>query len=284
MSRLLFFFFLPCWLGAQGPLDGYLKGKGRLDIAPSFSFNSARKFLGAGGSAYDEVYHGQMLSLFAEYGLTRHIDLVGNAAAVFTPTQSGLQDGGLFVKYRPVYESLGKAGKIGCLLGTGASFPLRNYSPTATGALGQKAISMPFKIIVQWETPLGLFFNLTGGYHLRLDKLSEADIETIRANIPDYQAINPKNFTTWLAKAGFPAAHFYIDGWVEYQHTTGGNNYVPHVPDLAQAFGVSYTQVGGTVYYSDQGKNGFYLSGGYMLKGRNVGKIQRLTVGLVLKL
>lgn len=269
---------------AQGPLDGYMKGKGVLDLAPSISFNSAQKFEGAGGQTYDEAYKGQMFSLFAEYGVNEKFDLVATAAAVFTPIQSGLQDGGLFAKYRPVHASLGKAGKLGVIFGTGASFPIGNYEPTATGALGQNAVTVPARLILQWESPLGLFLNLTGGYHFRLDDLKETDIALIRKNRPEYQALEPPNFTTFLVKIGFPAKHFYLDGWAEWQHTSGGADYIQNVPDLPQAYGVSYTQVGGTAYYTDNGRNGFYLSCGYILGGRNTSRIQRITIGAVFKI
>lgn len=284
MTRTVLFLFLPFLATAQGPLDGYLKGKGVLDLAPSFSFNSAKKFDGANRQTFDEAYNGQMLSLFAEYGLTEKFDLVATAAAVFTPIQSGLQDGGLFVKYRPFYKKIGAAGKLGILAGMGASFPLSDYEPTATGALGQKAVTVPAKLIVQWETPIGLFLNLTGGYHFRLDHLREKDIATIRQQRPDYEPNEPQNFSTFLLKIGFPARHFYLDGWAEWQHTSGSSDYVQNVPDLPQAYGVSYTQIGGTAYYSDSGKNGFYLSFGQILGGRNTSRIRRVTLGMVFKI
>lgn len=283
MPKFVIALLLPTAVFAQGPLDGYLKGKGNLDLAPSFSFNNAKKFEGTSGQIYDEPYNGQALSLFAEYGLSKSIDLVGTATAVFTPTQSGLQDGGLFVKYRPFYKEINKLGKIGILFGTGATFPMSDYEPTATGALGQKAITVPLKIIAQWETSAGVFLNFTGGYHLRLDQLAESDIAKIRVERPDYEPIQPQNFSTYLLKIGFPAKHYYLDAWAEWQYTAAGNDYAPEVPDLAQAFGVSYTQVGGTAYYSDNGKTGFYISSGFILKGRNTSRINRVTLGMVIK-
>lgn len=279
----LIFALAPVLLSAQGPLDGYLKGKGVLDLAPSFSINSARNFAGAGGQNFDVRYKGSLLSLFAEYGLTKRLDLVATAAYVFTSSQSGLQDGGCYVKYRPVYLDWGNAGKLGAILGTGLSFPLANYEPTASGALGQKAVALPVRLILQWETPIGLFFNLTGGYNWRLDQLREQDIAAVRKERPDYQPSAPADFSTLLFKIGFPAARYYLDAWVERQHTIGGNDYVPELPDLPQAYGVSYTQVGGTVFYSESGKNGVFLSGGYILGGRNTSRMLRVTAGLVFK-
>lgn len=284
MRNLLFFLLLTYTAAAQGPLDGYLKGKGNLDLASSYSFNTAQKFEGNGGQVYDEPYKGQMLSLFAEYGLSEKLDLVATVAAVFTPIQSGLQDGGLFVKYRPLFVPLGNAGKLGVLLGAGLSFPLGNYEPITTGALGQKAIIAPAKLILQWESPIGLFLNLSGGYHFRLDALKEKDIARIRAQRPDYEPLEPQDFRTFLCKIGFPAKHFYLDGWVEWQRTSGGANYVQGVPELPQAYGVSYTQIGGTAYYSDNGRTGFYFSGGHILEGRNTSRVKRITFGMVLKI
>ncbi|MBL7774563.1 MAG: hypothetical protein JNK89_01085, partial [Saprospiraceae bacterium] len=70
---------------------------------------------------------------------------------------------------------------------------------------------------------------------------------------------------------------------LERQHTVGGKDYVPDLPDLPQAYGVSYTQVGGTAYFSETGKNGFFVSGGYILGGRNTSRMLRLSIGLVIK-
>lgn len=268
---------------AQGPLDGYLKGKGVLDLAPSISRNRASEFVGAGGAHYDAPFQGTMLSLFAEYGLTKKIDLVGTAAYMFTETQNGLQDGGLWVKYRPFYLENAKNGRLGVLFGSGLMFPISDYAPTATGALGQKAVTMPLRAIAQWETPIGLFINLSGGYNWRFDRLQDADIATVRRVRPDYQPTTPRPFSTFLFKVGFPAKHFYADAWWEWQHTHGGVDYQPNVPDLPQAYGVSYTQIGGTLYYSDSGKNGVFLSSGYILGGRNTSRILRLTLGAVFK-
>lgn len=280
---LLLLSLLPHALFAQGPLDGYLKGKGVLDVVPALSFNSARQFLGAEGQRYDEGFRGNTLALFAEYGLTERLDAVATAAYVFTETQSGLQDGSLHLKYRPMYRPVGNAGHLGLLVGAGASFPLVRYDIVAAGALGQRALTLPARLIVQWDTPLGLFFNLTGGYHWRLDRLAEADIEAIRRVRPGFQSVEPSDFYTALFRVGFPAARYYLDAWAEYQHTPGGADYTPGVPDLPQAYGVSFTQVGGTAYYSEGGRLGFILSGAYVLGGRNTAQMLRLTAGMVFR-
>ena len=277
----LLFLLLPLSGAAQGPLDGYMKGKGHLDLAPSFSFNSAQDFAGANGQRYANTYRGNMLGLFATYGLTERFDLVGTVAYVFTKQRSGWQDGGFFVKYRPYYAEIGAAGKLGLLFGTGVSFPIGDYQPTATGALGQRAVAVPARLIVQWETPVGFFVNVTGGYQWRLDELRAEDVAAVRRVRADYQPVKPPPFSTALLKIGFPSRHYYLDAWLEWQHTAGGADYVPGVVDLPQAYGVSYTQVGGTAYYSEDTRVGVYLSTAYILGGRNTSRLFRLTVGLV---
>lgn len=271
---------------AQGALDGYMKGKGHLDIAPSFSFMRARDFAGTGGEKYDIPYNGNLLSVFAAYGITDRLDVVVSIPYIFTSTQRGLQDGGFYAKYRLVNARLGEKSKLSLIAGTGVSLPLSSYEPVAAGALGQRAIVIPGRLIVQWDTPWGPFVNLTGGYNWRLDDYKEADLARVKAARPDYDPPTPPDYTSLLVKAGLPAAHFYVDGWVEYQYTPSarGADFVPGAADLAQAYGVTYTQVGGTIYYSENGKRGVFISGGKILAGRNVSRILRFTGGIVVKL
>lgn len=223
--KIFLFFFIVLkghYLFAQGPLDGYLKGKGILDLAPSISILRASKFLGPDASVYNESFQGTMINLFAEYGVNKNLDLVATGAYVFTSTQNGLQDGGIFAKYRPFYKDNIGPGRLGILLGGGIGFPLANYEPLATGAIGQKAIAVPIRAIMQWESHFGLFFNLSGGYSWRLDQLKDADVTNIRALRPNYQTIKPRPYSTVLFKMGFPAKHFYTDAWLEWQKTSGG--------------------------------------------------------------
>ncbi len=272
------------WLAAQGPLDGYMKGKGVLDLAPSFSWMNANDFAGANDQIYDTGYRGQLLSVFAEYGVTDNFDVVATIPFVFTADQQGLQDGGLYVKYRPVYAKLGDAGHLGVLAAMGASFPLSDYEPTNAGALGQRAVAVPARLIAQWDSPFGVFFNLTGGYNWRLDQLKDADIAIVRQRRPDYQPIDPPGYLTLLTRVGLPLKKAYFDAWAEWQRTSGGADYVPDVPDLPQAYGVSYTQVGGTAYFANGTRGGVVLSGAYIVGGRNVSRIARITIGIVVKM
>lgn len=272
----------PVWLFAQGPFDGFLKGKGVLDLAPSFSSNTANTYYSEQGTQ-NLSYKGNLISLFAEYGLTTHLDLIANASYVFTPTQNGLQDGGLFAKYRFAHINFASSNRLQILAGSGLFFPLSDYKPTVNGALGNKAIALPLRLLLHLETRPGLFITLAGGYNWRFDKVSAEDIAAITTLRPGYQAISPAPYANYLIKIGFPAKHYYLDAWLEWQHTSGGADYEPGVPELPQLFGVSYRQVGGTAYYSENVKTGFYLSSAYIFGGRNVSQVFRLTLGMVRK-
>jgi hypothetical protein len=140
------------------------------------------------------------------------------------------------------------------------------------------------RLVMQLNTKMGPFFNLTAGYNVRFDDLQEVDIQRIKFTRPNYLPMQPRNYATYLFKMGIPAKRYYLDAWVEYQATEGGANFVQNVMDLPQAYGVTYTQIGGTAYYSEKGKAGVYLSTGYILSGRNTSKVLRLTGGVVVKL
>jgi hypothetical protein len=271
---------------AQGALDGYMKGRGNFDLAPSFSIMRAPTFIGAAQQEYDAPFSGEMLSLFATYGVTDRFDLVATVPYLFTESQNGLQDGGFYAKYQVVKIENKQLGQLRLIAGTGVSLPLSDYEPTAAGAIGQKATVVPARLIAQWDTRWGPFLNLTGGYNWRLDDYADEDLADVRLIRPNYNPAPPPNYATFLLKAGLPAAHYYLDAWVEYQHTApdAGSDYSPGVADLPQAYGVSYWQVGGTAYYSENGRRGIFLSGSNMLSGRNVSRLWRLSVGLVFKL
>jgi hypothetical protein len=280
------FFAIAQALHAQGPLDGYMKGRGNLDLAPSFSYMHAPDFAGANNVRYDEPYTGYMLSLFAEYGITDRFDVVATVPYIITSGQKGLQDGGFYAKYQILKTKAGQQGQIRFIGGLGASFPLSGYEPVAASALGQRAVAVPARGILQWDTKWGPFVNLTGGYNWRLDDYNSDDLERIQDLRPEYDPAPPPGYGTWMLKVGLPAKNYYLDAWYEYQFTPSnkGNDYVQGIVDLPQAYGVSYSQVGGTLYYSENGKRGVCLSAAKILDGRNVSRVFRLTGGFVVKL
>lgn len=268
---------------SQGAIDGFLKGKSQLDLAFSLSQMSAKEFIATGGYQYSAPFKAHAVSMFFEYGLSKRLDIVGTANYIFTSTENGFQDGSLYLKYRPFYKQTARMGRFGLIGAGGMGFPLAQYNVTNTGALGQRAQFVASRIGGQWETPHGLFGFVIGGYDWRLDRLVAEDIARIRKAQPDFIPVDPPNSWVVLSKIGFAAAHFYLDAWVERRETIGGDVFQPRTLQLAQSFDQDFVQIGGTVYYTDTGKNGVYLSMGTVVKGVNIAKSQRWTIGAIIK-
>ena len=138
---------------AQGPIDGYLKGEGELDVALGFSATGADRFIGGDGVEYtDFPFRGQLLSAFAAYGVTDGVDLVVSVPYVITDASSGLQDGGLFIKGRLLKVPLGNSTSdinLDVLGALGITAPLSSYEVVAAGAIGQRAKVVQPRLVAQ---------------------------------------------------------------------------------------------------------------------------------------
>ncbi len=255
-----------------------------LDLAASLSGSRADKYFGGGGQKYDFSFKGQSVGLFAEGGLTKNLDLIATLNYVSSPSESGLQDGGFFAKMRVFKTKLSEKGDFLSVLGaSGLHFPVGKYEPQAVGAIGKRAVEVPAKLLVHLETRWHFFITASAGQHIRVDKNDPADIEKARLERPNFAPAEPPNFQTFLVKIGFPAKHFYADAWFESQKTRGGTDFVPDIFDLPAANGVSFQQFGGTFYYSENGRTGFFISGAKIFSGRNISPVRRISGGVVQK-
>lgn len=275
----------------QGPIDGYLKAESELDIALGFSATGADVFVGGDGEEFrDFPFGGQVLSAFLAYGVTDEIDLVTSVPYVVTDASSGLQDGAFFVKARVLELPFGKTAdggagdqRLDILAALGASVPLSNYEIVAAGAIGQRAKVIQPRVVAQYNCP-GFFASAVLGYNYRFDELDEARLAEIQQTRPAYLPEQPKDYVTALLRAGVPTARFYVDGWVELQHTLGGRDFVPDVAELVQAYDVGYAQVGGTIYYSEGPLLGVAVSGAAFVAARNSSRLWRASATLVIKI
>lgn len=277
---------------AQGPIDGYLKGEAELDVALGFSATGADVFVGGEGEEFGEFpFRGQLLSAFVAYGVTDGVDVVASVPYVITESTSGLQDGAFFVKGRLLRVPLGKtaakdpgggAEQLDILGAIGVSVPLSDYEIVAAGAIGQRAKVVQPRLVAQYNRP-GFFASTVLGYNYRFDELDEARLAEIQQTRPAYLPEQPKDYVTALLRAGVPTSRLYVDGWVEVQRTLGGRDFVPDVEELVQPYDVDYTQVGGTVYYSEGPVFGFALSGATFLRARNSSRLWRGSATLIIK-
>ena len=272
---------------AQGPIDGYVKDAGALDLALGFSATGASTFIGGDGGTIDQGFRGQLIGLYAAYGLTDDLDLVASVPYVVTETTSGLQDGGLYAKYRVLSRPLGdpeaRAGTLDVIAAAGVQVPLSDYEVVAAGAIGQRARLLQPRLVTQWNGR-GYFVSAIAGYNYRFDGLDEAELARIRETRPDYRPEQPADQVTALLRAGVPGRRLYADAWLEVQRTLGGQDFTVGVEELVQAYEVDYEQVGGTVYYSESAHWGFAGSAATVIGGRNTSRFWRVTGTVVYKL
>ena len=268
---------------AQGPIDGYLKGRGEADVAVGVSATGASEFIGGDGTRYDLPFSGTLLSAFATVGVTDELDVIASVPFVITDLNSGLQDAALFVKGRLLRLPLGDASSaddpqhnLDVLGALGVSVPLSDYEVVAAGAIGQRAQVVQPRLVAQYNRP-GFFASTVLGYNYRFDELDGERLAEIQRTRPGYLPEQPSDYLTGLLRVGLPTRRLYVDAWLEVQRTLGGRDFVPDVEELPQPYRVDYQQIGGTAYYSEGGKWGLAASGAAFLGGRNTSRLWRLS-------
>lgn len=267
----------------QGPIDGYLKGKGNLDVAIGLSFSRANEYYGVNNQSYDIPYSVEMLSLFAQYGISDKIDAVVSLPFIFGKEEKKFQDLGLHLKYKPLEFNFDNGASWSQLVSAGFSFPASDYRPDVTGALGQRSKRIPLRFISQFKMGNGLFFNFTGAYHFRLDKVSkETELMVIEEN-PDFEISLPSDHYSLVGRIGLATSKHFVEIFAEYQKTLGGVNYEEGVVKPSQLYGVDFLKIGGTYYFGLQ-ENGIAINASYIPAfRRNIGNIVSVGVSFVIK-
>ena len=286
MQRLVFIFFLLVCFNfkplSQGPIDGFMKGEGNLDGAIGFSVQRSDLYYGLDDEIYDLNYSAELLSFFAQYGLSDKFDAVATVPFIFTQFENKFQDMGLFLKYRPVHYVFEKNHELDLLLSGGFTFPASDYRPDVTGAVGQRAQQIPLRGILQLKTKNGIFFNTTGTFNYRLDKLSDNTISLATSLNPNFILVEPANSGLLMFRMGFATKKHFVEIFSEWQKTFGGVNFQPTVYQPPQSYGVDYWKIGGTYYY-DVVTNGLAINLSYIPRGRNIGNIISVSISFILK-
>jgi hypothetical protein len=265
MRIILIFMLLisPFYSSAQGLLDGYMKGKGNLDIALSGSYESGKDF-----------YRGKELAplkreitaynVFAAYGICNSLDLVASLPYISNGGEKeGWQDASFFIRVK-LFETEIKSVKARFMLGAGYQLPVSDYVTESAFSIGQQAESKEIRGILQLEKG-SYFLMLKGGYNFRNDPNTDA--------IP------------LVAKVGIAKETFYADIFLDYLNAQGGSDYAIGKPrPVFQELGVSYLRVGGNFYKPFTKHIGGVVGAAYTLDGRNIGKTVRVSLGIVVKL
>lgn len=249
-------------VSAQGRVDGFYKGKGNLDLV-----------LGGGTEVNSGFYAGNRpislsrtinnVNVFIAYGITDKLDVNLSAPFVSTGSESALQDGAAYLKYRILEKSLDK-GTLSFSMAAGISSNLTDYQTEGLSAIGQQATVIDFRPVVHYFMNNGYFATGQFGYRTKSD--------------PTPNAIGA------AFKVGKAGSKFYYDLWYEFQVSDGGLNYLgAERPTTFKQLGTDFHRIGGTFYMPIKEKLGFFVGLSSILDGRNVGNGYGVNGGIVLK-
>jgi hypothetical protein len=277
---------------AQGLVDGFMRGEGKIDVALSYSNESySQYFVGTtlakhplSGETPDPSNPNlgkittQSIGFYAAAGIMDDLDVIVALPYItagpnkgYWATQSGLQDLSAAVKYRPLQLVAEGLGRLDLIASAGISIPVSNYINDAPIAIGHGSNNGDFRLLAHMTSELGLFATLQAGYIRR----SNVDLDK------GYEVSVPDAVDTW-AKIGYASSFIYGDIWINRQNAQGGTDLGPP-SNTFPSNGVSYTRIGANVYYPlTMLVDGLGISAGgaYTLAGRNVGKSTRFSFGL----
>jgi hypothetical protein len=255
--------FLSCFLllnglgFAQGNVDGFFKSKGDMDVAISGTYVYSRIYF-AGVSPVFYKRDQSIIGLYGVYGLSDKWNVVASLPVInFTP-----QDLSLYAKYK-LYSKKFDDGEITILPAFGVSFPVWNYNTESGQAIGQQAVTVQPKLVVQFKHAQNWFVQAQTGYNYSLNSVPSAYVAS--------------------GKVGFIYKNWYFDAWYDYQFGIGGKDWGSAGLDSFRELGVSYERVGGVVYASIGERLGAFVSISTVLSGRNTSDSNMFNGGIVLK-
>lgn len=255
---ILLILLFPVIILAQGPIDGYMKGKKETDFALTYSYEN-----------YDEYWFGSELqkrelttksaSLFIAHGLGERFNLIVAVPYMWTEEEKSLQDATLAIKFRNEKKEYSH-GSLSKITGIGFSFPIGNYDVNIENPIGEKAVSFLLRHLYQYQSNDGWFVHLQSGIEFRFVPISKLGIPAV-------------------IRAGWGGRKIYFDAWLDLFHTfnSGVNQTV------TAGEGSQFVKIGGTIYYGITPHFGAFIGGAKFLSGRNIGKANRVNIGLVLK-
>jgi hypothetical protein len=254
---LLLFVIQLSFLKAQGAFDGYMKPQGNTDLVLSYTHEAydTYKFGSEAQSINNTTYTG---SLFVAMGLKGDRNLILSIPYLsLNQEESGLQDAILGFKKlaKRQYKGDWTISRIGAV---GISFPVSNYSTTVNNPIGQKAVSVQPRGIIQFDHKTGGFFMAQAGADVRF--------------FPDFQV-----GTALISKVGFAASKIYFDLWVDYFHTFEQGIDL----SVGAGQGSSWLKAGFNLYAPMAKGFGLIAGGGNYFYGRNIGLAWHLKGGLV---
>lgn len=249
-------------LQAQGLLDGFSKGKGSFQLAPSVSLEKYNSYL----TANQELFFSRSaksFSLYTAYGISNRLDVAFSLPYVYVNALgNGLQDAALGAKFRVVSLQKGLF-YLDAFAAMTYTFPTSNYNTEDFSAIGQRAKVLAPRAILQLKHSKGFFMALQLAY--------------AKVSLPTPNRINAS------VKLGWASEQWYTDVWFDYQKSQGGFSYRDGFAQPFRSFGVDYQAIGATLYRPISTHVGVSIAFAKFLAGRNIGLSNRLSLGMVFK-
>ncbi|MGB6152846.1 MAG: hypothetical protein WBG48_12750 [Pricia sp.] len=267
-------------LPAQGLLDGFMRGKGNLVTALSYSNESYDTYF-VGDTKTQNPNLGTIrmnsLGIFVAGGVTDHLDVIvsapyvsTNATQGFISDQDDFQDISLFVKGRFLNRSFGNGATLSLMAAGGISKPLSDYIADSPVSIGNQSTQWDGRLIAQYSFLQGIFIAAQTGYIKR----GNVDIDRgLEVSVPDAW--------DYILRTGGIYKKWYADAWLQHQDSRNGTDIGPGVPFPSND--IDFTRVGFTLYHPiPKFENfGIAVGGGFTLSGTNIGKSDRFSASLI---
>lgn len=254
------FMLLAFAVSAQGPISGFMPGRGVTIVAPAYSTEHFNDYL-FGKEKMASPLRTNAYSLYLEHGFSDTFALVVNIPYLkIDDINRGLQDGGIFIKYRNQRQQY-KSGNLSAITALGLSFPLSAYPTQTAHPIGAGAISFQGRFLMQYNFQSGAFLQAQSGLEFRL-------LEVIQVAMPV------------LVRFGYGSKWYFAEGWVEWYNTFGNGI----DSNTSGGAGSDWLRVGATLYFPVVKNFGVFVGGARVLTGRNIGLSNRLNVGAVYRL
>ncbi len=172
LTLTICFLFNILFVFAQGPVDGFNRGKGNLDIGVSGGTSLNKKFF-AGTDLITLKRNVSFVSLFAGYGISDNLDVYVSVPYLKVNNEKSLQDGSVYLKYRLLNRQVSN-GSFQLSLATGFSSNLVDYQTEGGSAIGQEAKVIDIRPVLHYARTSGWFYTLQGAYLYKFDPVPSA--------------------------------------------------------------------------------------------------------------
>jgi hypothetical protein len=267
-------------VAAQGLLDGYMKGKGKLVTALSYSSESYDTYF-VGGNETQNPNLGTIktnsFGIFVAGGVTDYLDVIvaapyisAKASQGFLADQADFQDISLFVKGRFLNRSFANNATLSVMAAGGISTPLSDYIADSPVSIGNRSTQWDGRLIAQYRFSQGFFVAAQTGYIKRGNIEIDRGFEVSVPDAWDYILRTGGGFKKW-----------YGDAWLQHQNSRNGTDIGPGVPFPSND--IDFTRIGFTLYHPIPKFENFGIAagGGLTISGKNIGKSNRFSVSLI---